>query len=1605
MLAVDSLRPPHDPPNPSLEHDRLHMSSSRRPSARTSSSRTSNTNLASTTNLALSTKPSIVSLSRAVKRIFRASSSRNGVPTVETIGDGISTGGHHATRDCIVAKQPMMGNGMNTASEADLRGRGRSDSGPAQRPPPPSSFLSFSKKTRPKSMQPPARDCPPTTTSGRPRSSMDGGAREGSSRLLELPPPVPPLPAKSSSDSGYGGSLPTSARLQLNDASTHGTPNSIPPRDFTSTSDLYPSGNGVMMPFVSDSPVAALTALPAESSSNAKNALDSDAVSPTPTPIASNPTTASSHLASTPASSPPSTRNETIPVGVNAAPAMSTSAATPPVVLSPLPRTTLVIPNLPPPPSSPRASTPRNQRNAHRQSMSTTTTSSLRLRLGADSLPPLLPNLPVIPPLTPGTNIMLTSSPSPESVSPGDRHLIVTAATYDGLPTNRGGASTHPFMPPSDDNTPFQVSGSGSYHPRVRSATTMTPSTSTSASTNGVNGMGRPHSNSISLMSGLASPRLVGGSTRGSYMVPMNAVPGTSTMPGGTTMKMTPSMVLRPPMTPQMKFPSLLLSGQITRGASSSAPPAPPEPADDDMEDDMDMDSGSDEDGHPADEMEEEEEHPASDDEDDMRTTTTHGIDAGLANKAAAAAGGGSSASGLGGVVKSIGSGLRSLGMPSSPAFLRTRTGSGAASEMLQSPSTPTPAPRSREASSSAALAAHRMSLVGMGAPAMGLHTTVEDDHVEDQGQQPEEDGPSSTETAQTPQTPNVNLMLMTPKKKTSISSTATEKAVAFAAASQMTPTQQEHEQQHQEGEPQARPRPTKTEITQTPTSTHQVSTPESHRNTLYHTPLATPSTALSEAETFNTRESTYFDAFESGPEAAGSSDAGGSNGGGSKGESSSAFATSFTSGSTSTLTPVVAPTRPVMTSSEPSAATIRAAVPRAVIPEMTSVADLETPARPSAALRTDSNGSGGSETSALGLDLSVGVTDPPEAGGSHGRASTTSELTNPASHVEVGTHPQPPTSARRWDDYFSSKTFTASPHEGSGLRREVSSRLSPRIPLGFGAGGLSVGSSSTPRTPGGRPVLYSHTSQSMIDLATPQAPLPVQIHPPQHYHLQSHHHPHHHHHHHQHEKSTLGLSSVIDSPAPTYKGKDREASHHGVAMEDGHTTVQPMKSPALSRRMSMPDMAALRAQPPPYPKYTPREDEGKEKLPPYSCRIHFEASVHRKMEFSGPGILSRDRAWKRVYIVLNGTELTMFKQNPRQHPIKPTSGGHIGGVYMPAGRRGDGVVDVEDVVVGAPHVHLPEDVLIASTSRMDVRPGLKKAPSRGSNGSGGNNNNDRRSSFDGSPAGAGPSASRRSLDTGMAHTRRQSAEMPGRRSSASASRSSLSSSGVASGSTAASSAGPSASEASLVNTGNDDPSLEKRSGIDATKASKSIIGDSRPSNSQSSNSRHGSQILASFQSNAVLRKYSLQNAETGLASDYAKRKFVIRVRADGEQFLIQADNILMAIDWIETFQAGANVALDLDERPMPKPPALPRRRRRRRTDANGSTDPNTNANAGGSGQSAVQPANGQINENAARRGNSISPPAEAASTPSQTDPPMSASSARSRFSFGRRRE
>ncbi|KAF8887533.1 hypothetical protein BD779DRAFT_1440699 [Infundibulicybe gibba] len=91
-----------------------------------------------------------------------------------------------------------------------------------------------------------------------------------------------------------------------------------------------------------------------------------------------------------------------------------------------------------------------------------------------------------------------------------------------------------------------------------------------------------------------------------------------------------------------------------------------------------------------------------------------------------------------------------------------------------------------------------------------------------------------------------------------------------------------------------------------------------------------------------------------------------------------------------------------------------------------------------------------------------------------------------------------------------------------------------------------------------------------------------------------------------------------------------------------------------------------------------------------------------------------------------------------------------------------------------------------------------------------------------------------------------------------------------------------------------------------------------------------------------LIKAYTMQHAESGIANDYFKRRNVIRFRAGGEQFLLQARDVSEVVEWIEGLHSAANVALDLDERVMPRGPCSPGMRRRgpRRTNTDTEGNP-----------------------------------------------------------------
>ncbi|KAG8958357.1 hypothetical protein FRC03_009203 [Tulasnella sp. 419] len=419
------------------------------------------------------------------------------------------------------------------------------------------------------------------------------------------------------------------------------------------------------------------------------------------------------------------------------------------------------------------------------------------------------------------------------------------------------------------------------------------------------------------------------------------------------------------------------------------------------------------------------------------------------------------------------------------------------------------------------------------------------------------------------------------------------------------------------------------------------------------------------------------------------------------------------------------------------------------------------------------------------------------------------------------------------------------------------------------------------------RPPMYTHGSQSMIDFSK--------------------------------LKTLHG-----DSPSSNKmdKGKGKVGSSQGPAdatvmgpngadiLLAGSSTLSTRSDVMVQRRMSLPDLALLKnKEPPPYnlPGTLAREDEGKEALPPYSCSIHFEGSMPMKMEFSSPGILAKDRSWRKVWVVLNGTCLWIYKFDPRIAAVKSASGNTKAG-----GRKADGVVGVGDVVVGAPHVHLPEEVINARAS-FPIKPSQNKdrhrplgsASERALSATSGRHSFDNRDSY-----GTGHM---RSSNDGASTPSFTASRRPG---------------GVRSSLGSSSSMQSNASTSSIRSSSSTSITTPR---VSADSEKFPFVRKDTPTRSPHIYHSAHSNFLTTFKSNYVLKCYSLQQAETGLASDYHKRKNVIRVRADGEQFLLQAENVTMTVDWIETFQAGANVALELDVRPMPKLPALPRRRRRRR--------------------------------------------------------------------------
>ena len=410
------------------------------------------------------------------------------------------------------------------------------------------------------------------------------------------------------------------------------------------------------------------------------------------------------------------------------------------------------------------------------------------------------------------------------------------------------------------------------------------------------------------------------------------------------------------------------------------------------------------------------------------------------------------------------------------------------------------------------------------------------------------------------------------------------------------------------------------------------------------------------------------------------------------------------------------------------------------------------------------------------------------------------------------------------------------------------------------------------------RPGLYSQASKSMVDLMSISRK--------------------------QTEKELLGTEKK-PSGVPDYATANTRDTPHPVA---GPSTAAQTATAPLRWRRSVP-MYTTSTEPPPYPSVSPlrnpspivpREEEGKEKLPPYTNHIYLAAVMPRKMEFTAPGFQARDRKWKRALCILEGTMLKIYRVHNGvvedwwertvgvgdKTSIDPVALGPSGAIRVSAIREADrqrtDPVKGTDPPQSESSTENPPASPNHSTSTSNV-------PSTSSRSRISHFLHPRRSDKHEQQTSPNASRSRMSLDI----AREDSSHLQGVR------RQSMDSMRGPSPSPTTSTSVVSSTRRGSRNSSSDESVPTSRS--PSTLSRQSSLQNQPPAVSHFS-------MLSSCDHMPVqepdpkdlLRKYTLQHAESGLASDYTKRKNVIRVRMEGEQFLLQARDVPAVIEWIE---------------------------------------------------------------------------------------------------------
>jgi hypothetical protein len=445
-------------------------------------------------------------------------------------------------------------------------------------------------------------------------------------------------------------------------------------------------------------------------------------------------------------------------------------------------------------------------------------------------------------------------------------------------------------------------------------------------------------------------------------------------------------------------------------------------------------------------------------------------------------------------------------------------------------------------------------------------------------------------------------------------------------------------------------------------------------------------------------------------------------------------------------------------------------------------------------------------------------------------------------------------------------------------------------------------------------------------------------------------------------------MSWVMPPPTPTYGvGFLKVPSRQSTLRR--HASVPMLMPSQKAGEGTEPVYPAY--DPPPYTPPTLREDEGQEALPPYWNDILIAGLLPRKMEFSAPGVQARDRSWKKVWCELRGTTLLVYKVGHLtqkfgglasapvrgqptvfRDPMSSAGFGHLssasanGHTAVIRSIGGNSAVDAAGTLAqGAAsssgernretqHAEIPlshkftvpktrTNALTLNNAQLNAltTPTTVPPPQPAATGSLPSTTSQAASSSNSHA----PSQSSFSL-TSIATPTDTFNSQPSRNSSLSVSPSGNSRTSLAPSSNSGHSSRSHHSRRSThINIGPSIITAVSSVAQHASSTARATLSD--PKSKGKGKTKHvnfaqgpahgpsGKPLMDNGATgigyapnpNALIRRFTLQNAESGLATDYLRRRNVIRVRSEGEQFLLQAPDMEGVVQWIEVSLPNGN--------------------------------------------------------------------------------------------------